>query len=87
MCLPDICIALWIYLKGGVDAADQGVEDVDAFMLVEENEGEESLQQSRFWNAPQEEVQIRRGGHHLLQCQLQSHRDENSKDTNAFEHV
>ena len=59
-----------LYLEGGVDAADEGVQYVDALVSVEEDEGEESLQQSRLGHTPQEEVEVRRGGHHLLQCQL-----------------
>lgn len=39
-------------------------------MLVEEDEGEERLEQSRLSDAPQEEVEVRCGGHHLLQGQL-----------------
>ena len=58
------------HLEGGVDAADQGVQDVDALVSVEEDEGEEGLQQGRLRDTPQEEVQVRRGGHHLLQGQL-----------------
>lgn len=35
-------------------------------MLVEEDEGEESLQQGRLGHTPQEEVEVGCGGHHLL---------------------
>lgn len=45
-----------------------------ALVLVEEDEGEEGLQQSRLGHAPQEEVEVRRGGHHLLQGEL--HKEE-----------
>lgn len=43
-------------------------------MLVEEDEGEKGLQQSRLSDAPEEEVEVRRGGYHLLQGKL--HREE-----------
>lgn len=66
----DLPIVLQCYLKRGVDAADQGVQDVDALVSVEEDEGEEGLQQGRLRDASQKEVKIRRGGHHLLQGQL-----------------
>ena len=41
-------------------------------MSVDEDEGEESLQQGRLGHTSYEEVQVRCGGHHLLQCELQS---------------
>lgn len=43
---------------------------MDALVLVEEDEGEERLEQSRLSDAPQEEVEVRCGGHHLFQSQL-----------------
>lgn len=58
--------AFTLHLEGGVDAADQRVQDVNILMLVDEDEGEEGLQQGRLRNAPQEEVEVRSGGHHLL---------------------
>lgn len=35
-------------------------------MLVQQDEGEESLQQGRLSDTSQEEVEVRCGGHHLL---------------------
>ena len=58
------------HLEGGVDAADECVQDVDVLVAVEEDEGEEGLQEGRLRHAPQEQVQIRCGGHHLLQGEL-----------------
>lgn len=43
---------------------------MDALVSVEEDEGEEGLQQGRLGDAPQEEVEVGRGGHHLLEGQL-----------------
>lgn len=39
-------------------------------MLVEEDEGEESLQQRWLGYTPQKEVKVGCGGHHLLEGQL-----------------
>lgn len=59
------------YLERHVDAADQGVQDVDAVMAMEQDEAEEGLEERWFRHAPQEQVQVGRGGHHLFQSQLQ----------------
>lgn len=55
-----------LYLERSVDAADQCIQNIDSLMLVEQDEGEQSLQQGRFSHAPQEEVEVGRSGHHLL---------------------
>lgn len=39
-------------------------------MLVQQDEAEEGLQESRLGDSAQEQLQVHCGGHHLLQCQL-----------------
>lgn len=58
------------YLEGSVDTADERVQNVDVLMEVQQDEGQEGLQQGRLTDASQEQVQVRRGGHHFLDGQL-----------------
>lgn len=58
------------YLERCVDPADQCVQDVHVVMCVQQDEGQEGLQEGGLRDGAQEEVQVRRGGHHLLHGQL-----------------
>lgn len=42
----------WTYLERHIDAADQGVQDVDVVVAMEQDEAEESLQECWFRHAP-----------------------------------
>lgn len=42
----------WTYLERHIDAADQGVQDVDVVVAMEQDEAEEGLQECWFRHAP-----------------------------------
>lgn len=60
------------YLERRVDSADQRVQDVNVVVCVEQDEGQESLQEGGLRDGAQEQIQVGRGGHHLLHRQLQT---------------
>lgn len=41
-------------------------------MGVQQDEGQEGLEEGGLGDGAQEEIQVRRGGHHLLHCQLRT---------------
>lgn len=59
------------YPKRSVDSAGESVQDVDIFMLVQEDETEEDLQERRLGDAAQEKVQVRSCGHDLFHRHLE----------------
>ena len=63
------------YLVRGVDAADQRVQDVHVVVTMQQDEGQQGLQQSRLRHGPDEELQVGGSGHHLLQGQLERERE------------
>lgn len=76
------------YPKRGVDAAGESVQNVDIFMLVQEDEAEEDLQKCWFRDASQEKVQVCSCGHDLLHRHLEpmavsteSHLPEPARDS------
>lgn len=61
------------YLERGVDPTDQCVQDVHVVMCVQQDEGQEGLEEDGLRDGAQEQIQVRSGGHHLLHCQLHTH--------------
>lgn len=61
------------YLERCVDPADQCVQDVHVVMCVQQDEGQEGLEESGLRDGAQEQIQVSCGGHHLLHCQLHTH--------------
>lgn len=52
---------------------------MDILVTVEEDEGEEGLQQCWLGYTSQEEVQVSCGGHHLLQGHLYTRRNQSAE--------
>lgn len=63
------------YLKRCVDPADQCVQDVHVVVCVQQDKGQECLEESGLRDGAQEQIQVSRGGHHLLHCQLHTHKE------------
>lgn len=75
------------YLERCVDPADQCVQYVHVVMRVQQDEGQEGLEEGGLRDGAQEQVQVRRGGHHLLYSQLLTHTHTNSYINNDILHV
>lgn len=58
------------YLERCVDPADQCVQDVNVVMCVQQDEGEEGLEEGGLRDGAQEQVQVCCGSHHFLHRQL-----------------
>lgn len=61
------------YLERCVDPADQCVQDVHVVVCVQQDEGQEGLEESGLRDGAQEQIQVSCGGHHLLHCELHTH--------------
>ncbi len=61
------------YLERCVDPTDQRVQDVHVVMRVQQDEGQEGLEEGGLRDGAQEQIQVRCGSHHLLHCQLHTH--------------
>lgn len=58
------------YLERRVDPADQRVQDLNVVVTMQQDEGQESLQEGGLRDRAKEQIQVRSGGHHLLHSQL-----------------
>ena len=54
------------YLERCVDPADQCVQDVHVVVCVQQDEGQEALEEGGLRDGAQEQIQVRRGGHHFF---------------------
>lgn len=61
------------YLERCVDPTDQCVQNVHVVMCVQQDEGQEGLEEDGLRDGAQKQIQVRSGGHHLLHCQLHTH--------------
>jgi len=61
------------YLGAGVDAGDERFEDDHLIIALCEDEQEEGTHQAWLRQRAQEQVQVRRGRHHLLPGVLHQH--------------
>lgn len=70
------------YLERRVDPADQRVQDVNVVMTMQQDEGQEVLQEGGLRDGAQEQIQVRSGGHHFLHGQLNAQQTGERRRTN-----